>query len=213
MAFINEEKKEICAKILYLGARKSGKTSNLRSLLTQTTQELSSGTHTLSLEEDNTSYFEFLPLSIGKIGGYEIKLHLYAFELDHPFVSFRKFIMSGVDGFVFIVDSSMERLIANKDCLKLARFYFREEGYLISELPHVVQFNKRDEKNLISSEALSKEFNLFDAPEIEAVATQGQGTMETLEIITRQLVDKIVPGYSLTFTKTDETSHAFEAKF
>jgi signal recognition particle receptor subunit beta len=207
MAFVNEEKKEICAKILYLGARGAGKTSNLRSLLSSTSEELQKGTHHLTVDQDNTCYFDFLPLSLGKIHNFEIKVHLFAFELDHPFSSFRKIIMGGVDGFVFIVDSTMERLIANRECLKLARFYFREEGYLLSELLHVIQFNKRDEKNLISSEALSKEFNLFDAPEIEAVATHSQGTMETLNLITRQIVDRVVPGYSLSIPPLESTEN------
>lgn len=197
MAFVNEERKEICAKILYLGARGAGKTSNLRSLFSLTSDELQKGTHDFVSDEDNSSYFEFLPFALGKVLDYDIKLHIFAFELDHPFPSFRKMMMSGVDGFVFVVDSRLERLLANKEAFRLARSVFRDEGYLMSELPHVVQFNKRDENHRISSEALSKEFNLFDAPEQEAIANSSQGTMETLNLITRQIVDKVVPGYSL----------------
>jgi hypothetical protein len=107
-------------------------------------------------------------------------------------------IFSGVDGFVFVVDSRMERLLANRETLKRARFILREEGYILSELPHVLQFNKRDEKMVLSSEVLSKILNPYEAPEQEAIASKSQGVLETLNLMTRQIVDRIFPGYSVT---------------
>jgi signal recognition particle receptor subunit beta len=197
MAFKNEERKVICAKILYLGGRGAGKTSNLRALFSLNSEELKSEAQLFSDKEDDSHFFEFLPFSLGKVLDYEVKLHIYSLALNHPLTSLRKIIFTGVDGFVFVVDSRLERFMENRRSLNTAHEFLKEEGYDLSELPHVVQFNKQDESKIIPLAVLSREFNPFEVPEKEAVATQAQGTLETLNLISRQIIDRLVPGYSL----------------
>lgn len=196
MAFTNEDRKQICAKVLYVGARDSGKTTNFRSLYSLTSSEERAKASLLQFEEEANQAFEFLPVSLGSIHSYEFILHLYSLDLETPFEGLRKFIFTGLDGFVFVIDSCIDRLVANMDILKLLRFYLKEEGYLPAEVPHVLQFNKRDEKSILPSSTLTKTFNSFEAPEQEAVASHSKGTVETLNLIGRQLIDRVIPGFS-----------------
>ncbi len=186
--------KKHTAKILYLGARGSGKTTNLRSLLPLVKEDHKIA-H-LSLHEDNSHLFEFLPIHYGIIENIDLTLHIFGFSIDHPLESLRKMIFSSVDAFVFIIDSRVERFIANRVAYEQTRFIFQEEGYSLEGFPQVLQFNKRDEKEIFSSDILSKAFNAYESAEHEAVATKTEGTIETLNLITRKIIDQIIPSYS-----------------
>ena len=62
MAFTNFQNKEITCKIVYLGAKASGKTTNIRSLLKETHPELKTKIKSLSQPINSDHYFDFLPL-------------------------------------------------------------------------------------------------------------------------------------------------------
>ena len=47
MVTIQQDGAEICAKILYVGPKQAGKTTNLRSLVSLNSPEVQSGTHQL----------------------------------------------------------------------------------------------------------------------------------------------------------------------
>ncbi len=206
MVAIHRDSKELCAKILYLGPKFAGKTTNLRSLFKLSSEAIQTGTHHLGGSEDSSAFFDFIPLSAGKVVERDLKLHIFAFDLKLPLEALRKILLTEVDGFVFVADSRLERLLDNRESLELAHFFFKEEGYLLSELPHVIQFNKRDEKMTIPLSIMSRELNPRFAPEMESVALHSQGTLETLNLITRQIVDRLVPGYSYALPQ-DLTRH------
>lgn len=189
MAFTNEERREVMLKVLYLGPKGAGKTTNLKSLHTQTGME----TQTLTpvLGQQKLPFFEFLPLSVGSFKQTNVKLHIFAFSLNSPFETLRKVVFTGVDGFVFVADSRIISLGENIENLSMLHSLFTEEGYVVSEMPHVVQFNKRDEKDIAPLDLLSRELNPFDAPEKEAVATLSRGTLETLSVLTKQILQKL----------------------
>ena len=194
MQVINSENKEVCLKVLYLGARGAGKTSNFRSLFTSVTAQDSK--RNFHGQEDDSLFFEFLPLSLGKIQDHDVRVHLFSFELDSPFSTLRKMIFTNLDACVFVIDSRMEQLLDNRDLMVLAKDRLKEEGYKLAEMPHIFQFNRRDDRTAISSNVLSMEFNRWEAPEQDAVANQGQGVLETLQTLLRRVLDRQFPDYS-----------------
>ncbi len=192
MALTREDNKEITCKVLYLGPKGSGKTSNLQALYSANSAEVQQGLFELEPAKKPTPFFDFLPLGLGKQGGYDVRLHLFAFPLESPFSALRKILLTAVDGFVFVADSRMIRMGENIESLKLAHLFLREEGYLVSDIPHVVQFNRRDELKPMPLSIMSRELNPFHAPESEAIATQARGTQETLSLLTRHILNRWV---------------------
>src|SRR5262245_48957126 len=55
----------------------------------------------------------------------------------------------------------------------------------LGEMPHVIQFNKRDLAKLTGIEDLNAALNKYNAPFYESVATTGIGVQDTLKAITK----------------------------
>jgi signal recognition particle receptor subunit beta len=191
MAFTNFDTKEIHSKVIYFGPPSSGKTANLKSIFTSTSSEVQSGL--LELQEDRgaTPYFDFLPLSLGRIRDFHFKVHLFTLPMNSLYQTVSSVILKGVDGFVFVADSRIESLSDNIENLRQCRKILLDEGYNVSELPRVVQYNKRDMPNILPVDILRQELNPTGAPDFEAIATTGQGVIETLEGLAQLMAKSI----------------------
>lgn len=193
MAFTNFDTKEINCKVLYFGPRSSGKTETLRSVYKSTSAEVRSGL--LELEESGgpTRFFDFLPISLGHIKDFHLKLHLFTLPTNSLYESVSSVILKGVDGFVFVADSRIEAMADNVDGMKTARRLLTEEGYNVADMPRVVQYNKRDLGDLVPLEILHAELNPGNVPEHKSVATQSIGTMEALQSMAKLVLRKLAP--------------------
>ncbi|MCX6123955.1 MAG: gliding-motility protein MglA [Proteobacteria bacterium] len=185
MAFTNFESKEIHCKVIYFGAPGSGKTANLKSIFTSTSAEVQSGLIELQDEGGSTLFFDFLPLSLGRIRDFHLKLHLFTIPLNSLYQTVPSVILKGVDGFVFVADSRVECMADNAEYLQRCRKIFLDEGFNVTELPRVIQYNKRDLPGAVPVEILRQELNPSGTLDFEAVATKGKGVVETLEGLAR----------------------------
>lgn len=190
MAFTNFETKEINCKIFYFGPRGAGKTANLRSLFAKTSPELRAGLFELD-ETGPTQFFDFLPLSMGYVRDFHLKLHLYAIGSHHLYETVLPVLFKGLDGFVFVNDSSLDSVGESIRCYQETRQLLLDENINIADLPHVVQYNKRDCSNPAPIPALRPELNPLGMPEFEAVATLGTGTMETLRAMAKLVLNEL----------------------
>jgi signal recognition particle receptor subunit beta len=93
--------------------------------------------------------------------------------------------LKGVDGVVFVADSQVERIDANIESFENLKVNLREQGYDLSQIPYVVQYNKRDLENVSTMEELRSSLNPNGIPDYEAVATSGAGVFETLKAIAK----------------------------
>lgn len=191
MAFTNFESKEIHCKVIYFGAPGSGKTANLKSIFTTTSAEIQSGLLELQDEGGSTCYFDFLPLSLGHFRDFHLKLHLFTLPMNSLYQTTPSVILKGVDGFVFVADSRVESLADNADYLQKCRKILLDEGYNTSELPRVIQYNKRDMPGVVPIEILRQELNPSGAPDYEAIATRGEGVIETLEGLAQLMTKRL----------------------
>jgi signal recognition particle receptor subunit beta len=185
MTFINYNTKEINCKIVYYGCGLSGKTTNLQQVYRLTADADKSKLVSLSGENERTLFFDFLPLDIGEIRGFRTRFHLYTIPGQTFYEVSRQFILKGVDGIVFVVDSQRERLDANLESYESLETNLENQGYDIKKIPLVVQYNKRDLPSAVPVAELSQIFNKFNGPEFSAIAAQSQGVMETLSEITK----------------------------
>lgn len=185
MTFINYNTKEINCKIVYYGCGLSGKTTNLQYIYDRTTEGVKGKLISLSSENERTLFFDFLPLDAGEVRGFKTRFHLYTIPGQSFYEVSRQFILKGVDGIVFVLDSQRERLEANLESYESLEANLEAQGYDVRKIPIVFQFNKRDVPSAMPVLELSQAFNRLGAPEFEAVASKGLGVFETLTEITK----------------------------
>lgn len=189
MTFINYNTKEINCKIVYYGCGLSGKTTNLQYIYDRTSDTARGKLISLSSENERTLFFDFLPLDAGEVRGFKTRFHLYTIPGQSFYEVSRQFILKGVDGIVFVVDSQRERLEANLESYESLESNLEAQGYDPQKIPLVLQFNKRDLASAVPVVELSQAFNRRAshqlAPEFEAVANKGIGVFETLTEITK----------------------------
>ncbi|MCG6881756.1 MAG: GTPase domain-containing protein [Deltaproteobacteria bacterium] len=186
MANLNFKSKEMECKIVFYGPGRGGKTTNLEYIFKtyqkQTTGEMVS----INTKGDRTLFFDFLPLKLGKIRGYNVRVQLYTVPGQVRYNSTRKVVLRGVDGLVFVADSLLLRREHNIMSLNNLQENLKSYGLKISEIPLVIQYNKRDlEKEgirLLSVESMEQDMNRqLQAPSFSASASNGQGVGATLK--------------------------------
>ncbi len=190
MAFTNYDTKEINCKVVYFGPKNAGKTANLRSIFSQTSEELRSGLMKLGTNSREAQFFEFLPVSIGKLGEFHLKMHLYAVTLDTSYESVMSVLLKGIDGYVFVADSRVESMIDNIDTLVAMKRILSEEGINHQDLPKVIQYNKRDFSDIIPVDILRQELNPTGFKDQEAVAVDSKGTMDTVHSLSKLIIER-----------------------
>lgn len=194
MSFVNYHTKEINCKIVYYGPGLGGKTTNIQYIYQKTSSQNKGEMITLNTENERTLFFDFLPLDLGEIRGFKTRFHLYTVPGQVFYEASRKLILRGVDGLVFVADSQVERMEANIESYQGLERNLAEQGYDISKVPMVMQWNKRDLPNIVPVEDLQFQLNKRKFPAFEAVATNGQGVFETLKMVSKSVLLNIKGG-------------------
>jgi signal recognition particle receptor subunit beta len=185
MSFVNYHTKEVNCKIVYYGPGLGGKTTNIQFVYQKTSGDQKGKMITLNTENERTLFFDFLPLDLGEIRGFKTRFHLYTVPGQVFYEASRKLILRGVDGVVFVADSQVERMEANIESLKGLEDNLAEQGYEITKIPLVMQWNKRDLPNITSVEDMEKQLNKLDVPSFEASAIKGDGVFTTLKMMSK----------------------------
>lgn len=183
MSFINDKTKEINCKIVYHGPALGGKSTTLRRIYGEVRKGAKGEMISLSQDDDRTLYFDFVPLNIGKVRGYTVRLHLYTVPGEVGYQQSRALISKGVDGVVFVADSRLERMESNLKSLGGLKEILKAEGHAWGEIPCVYQYNKRDLPNTVPVEELQRYLNPDGREEYETVATTGEGVFDAFRAI------------------------------
>jgi len=188
LAFINLKDKVIQAKIVYYGPGRCGKTTNLEYIYDKCRTQVNSEMVTVKTQGDRTLFFDFFPFDMGKISGYDVKIQLYTVPGQVKYNSTRRLVLKGVDGVVFVADSSAER--RNKNIISIRNLEENLTLYNknIHDIPLVIQYNKRDlDKQgieILDIETLENDINAeLKAPAFEASAVEGTNVILTLKKI------------------------------
>ena len=194
MSFVNYVNKEVNCKIVYYGPGLGGKTTNIQYVYQKTSGNTKGNMVSLNTENERTLFFDFLPLDLGEIRGFKTRFHLYTVPGQVFYEASRKLILRGVDGVVFVADSQVERMEANIESLKSLEKNLVDQGYDITKIPLVMQWNKRDLPNITSVADLSQALNKWDVAEFEASAVIGTGVFDTLKTITKLVLMNLKGG-------------------
>jgi hypothetical protein len=196
MAVINYSKKEISAKIVYYGPSLCGKTTNIQSVYASLKPDQKGKLVSLATEADRTLFFDFLPVEIANIRGFKTRLHFYTVPGQVYYNSTRRAVLTGVDGLVFVADSQRDKMEENIESLNNLEENLNYYGKSIKSIPIVIQYNKRDLVDVSSVAEMDQMINPYGYPSFEAVATTGEGVLETLTKITKMVLQHIEMGTS-----------------
>jgi len=191
LSLVNLQAREISIKVVYYGPGLGGKTTSIQYIHRALKPESRGQLVSLATGADRTLYFDFLPVKLPKLRGFNVRVQLYTVPGQVHYNSTRKLVLNGCDGVVFVADSQTERESANVESLDNLRDNLREQGLALEELPLVFQWNKRDCEELLPVGTLEKELNPRKSPAFETVAMSGRGIFEALKAITTEVLQDL----------------------
>ncbi len=195
MAYLNRKTKQLQLKIVYYGPALSGKTTNLvrvhESVKSKKASDKSDLVN-LATSNDRTLFFDFLPLQTVKVNGYDARFQLYTVPGQVIYNTTRQLVLRGVDGIVFVADSSQDRLNDSVESLENLDQNLKELRIDPKSVPLVFQYNKRDIENAASVDYMDNLLNKQNRPYFEAVAGKGEGVFPTLNGISKILLRKFL---------------------
>lgn len=180
---VNPATREIAVKIVYYGPGLGGKTSSLQAIHQSFRADSRGPLVSLATGGDRTLYFDFLPVTLANLRGYSLRVQLYTVPGQVQYNATRKLVLAGCDGVVFVADSQPFREAANAESLENLRENLAEQGMHLEHLPHVLQLNKRDVHGAQLVSDMAAQLNPHGAPQVETVATTGQGVFDGLRSI------------------------------
>ncbi len=195
MVLFNYATRELTAKIVYYGPGLCGKTTNLQYIHQNLPGDVKGKMLSLATKTDRTLFFDFLPIDLGEIRGMKTRVQLYTVPGQVFYNETRKLVLKGADGIVFVADSQEQMVSANVESFRNLEENLKAHGMTLSEMPHVIQFNKRDLPNLAGIEQMNGAINRYNAPFYESVATTGIGVQDTLKAITKLVLLHLTQKY------------------
>jgi len=186
MAILNLKKRQIECKIVYYGPGRCGKTTNMEHIYKSYKKQVTGEMVSIDTEGDRTLFFDFLPMGLGEIKGFDVRVQVYTVPGQVQYRSTRKLVLKGVDGVIFVADSLAVRREKNMLSLKDLQHNLKEYGTNIFKIPLVMQHNKRDLAGeglpIMAVEQMERDLNRqLKVPSFPASAITGQGVGTTLK--------------------------------
>src|SRR5436190_4712262 len=197
MVQFNFAERTIKAKVVYYGPAQSGKTTNLEHIHRLTDPAGNNRLISLNTAQDRTLFFDLLPFSLGAISGYDFKVQLYTVPGQVQYNATRRVVHAGADAVVFVADSSKSVLKENVAAYENMKVNLLANRLVPEKLPLVLQYNKQDLSDLLSSADLGKALNPWNRRAFPAVASQGNGVMETFVAVVQEMLAAIAVKYNL----------------
>ena len=198
MGFINLAEKTINAKLVYYGVGMGGKTTSLQAVHGVLCPRDEIKLVTINTEDDSTLLFDFLPIDLGQVEGFKIRIQGFTVPGQPKYRRMRKYVLQGADAVVFVVDSQSSRLEENRQSLASLRENLRGNGLDPDTIPLLLQYNKRDLDDVLPESELDAQFKFRDdLQSFPSVASEGQGVFETFVAAAGWLVEEKVRLYRL----------------
>jgi signal recognition particle receptor subunit beta len=201
MSLVNYSTREITSKIVYYGPGRSGKTTNLQYIHGQVPEDRRGRMVSLATETDRTLFFDFLPLDLGTISGFQTRFQLYTVPGQVYYDATRKLVLQGADGVVFVADSQRQQREENVESFRNLQVNLLEQGVDPRTIPIVLQYNKRDLPDVMSLEEMDDLLNYRDLPRFEAEALGGIGVFDTLKGISELVLRRLSQRFGRTVTE------------
>jgi signal recognition particle receptor subunit beta len=209
MVDIDHRQRVIKVKLVYYGPAVGGKTTNLKVLF-----ERAAGTRrgqfvSVNSAQDRTILCDLLPLRTGGFRGYDLKVQLLAVPGQAMYAATRRVVLKGADGVAFVANSAEDRWRENEQSLQEMVANLLAQQIDASRIPLVFQYNKRDLPAVVELSALSRALNGRRTPEFPAVASKGEGVLETFTALLTLTVEDLCRRYSTLQLPPGQTVEAW----
>ncbi len=198
MSFVNFAKREVQLKVVYYGPGLCGKTTNLQ-VIHQRIQGSAKGSLTsVATSKDRTLFFDFMPLVAQAIENYTTRFQMYTVPGQVMYNTTRRLVLRGVDGVVFVADSQWSKMAENVESFANLEENLQLQGDSLDNIPYVLQYNKRDCDSIAPVNYLDFTLNnrAVRRPSFPAVATEGTGVFETLNMVARLVLSRFVKSHA-----------------
>lgn len=180
---------------MYYGPALCGKTTNIIKIHENVDSVQEKGKLvSLATSSDRTLFFDFLPLEALAVKGFRTKFQLYTVPGQVIYNTTRQLVLRGVDGIVFVADSQYEKMAENVESFANLEENLAAMKLSLADIPYVLQYNKRDLPGIAPLEYMEFLLNNREVqvPSFEACASQCQGVFESLNMITRLLLQRLM---------------------
>jgi signal recognition particle receptor subunit beta len=185
MVLFNHATREMTAKIVYYGPGLCGKTTNLMVIFDKLDPSQKGKMLSLATKTDRTLFFDLLPVDIGRVGAFNLKIQLYTVPGQVFYNETRKLVLKGADAVVFVADSQPSMVDSTRESFANLLENLEQNNIDPNDTPIIVQFNKRDLPGVLPVEELQEALGLEGYPYTEAAAIKGEGVMETFHLVSK----------------------------
>lgn len=191
MALVNNNKREINAKLVYFGPGLSGKTTSLNHVYGKLKPEFRGQLKTMNVQSDRMFFFDFTPPGDANVNGFSVRLHIYTLKGEPAGPAPWKMVLKGVDGIVFVADSAPDRMAANRESLQSLDQHLKSFGQSLADIPLVFAYNKRDRADAVPMEDMQRLLNSLNRPAVPVVASKGDGVLNALLTLVKMVLKKL----------------------
>jgi signal recognition particle receptor subunit beta len=217
MVQFNFSERTIKAKVVYYGPPQSGKTTNLEQIHRITDPEGTNRLISLNTAQDRTLFFDLLPFSLGTVSGYDFKIQLYTVPGQVQYNATRRVVLAGADAVVFVADGQKSMARENVAAFENMKVNLLANRLVPEKVPLVVQYNKQDLPDLLPRPELARIVNFWGRRAFPAVASRGEGVIDTFVAVVQEMLGAIAVKYNLKEKGLDPAAvpevvaHAFAA--
>ncbi len=197
MVQFNFSERTIKAKVVYYGPPQSGKTTNLEQIHRITDPAGANRLISLNTAQDRTLFFDLLPFSLGTVSGYDFKVQLYTVPGQVQYNATRRVVLAGADAVVFVADSQKTMARENQSSFENMKVNLLANRLIPEKVPLVLQYNKQDLDSLLTRAELDRVLNFWGRKAFPAVASRGDGVIETFVAVVQDMLTAIAVKYNL----------------
>jgi hypothetical protein len=195
VARLDTDRQEIAATLVVYGAPQSGKTTILHCIQDRVAPERRGAFTPLGTDVSVAPLLDWLPLDLGTIGGWRVRVHLYAVPDQRHADATRRLILADTDAVLFAADSQAGRLTENITALASLRENLDDHDGHPRTVPIVFLQTKRDlpEELLLTPASLDAELNPEGQPSFPCSPLRGDGVLEALHAAIMLMMRQLAP--------------------